>query len=106
MSEIDTKAVSATLRRVSNSLTELAALLDGRVPGTSDLVARQVAALREFDVPPQQGLSRGAASAAFKRHGMNPRTFGSWVQGGYLAREDDRRWLTTKGREWADAKSA
>jgi hypothetical protein len=71
----------------------------------NDLTARQAAALHEFDVPPQQGLSRAQASAAFEKHGMDPRSFGSWVQRGYLAREENRRWLTDKGREWADSKS-
>jgi hypothetical protein len=71
----------------------------------SDLIARQAATLREFDVPPEQGLSRAQASAAFKKHGLDPRAFGFWVRGGYLAREGDRRWLTAKGREWADSKS-
>jgi (p)ppGpp synthase/HD superfamily hydrolase len=34
---------------------------------------------------------------------LNPRAFGSWVRGGYLARDGDRRWLTDKGRERADS---
>ena len=71
----------------------------------NDLTARQAAALHQFDVPPQQGLSRAQASAAFTKHGIDPRSFGSWVHRGYLAREENRRWLTDKGREWADSKS-
>jgi len=61
-----------------------------------------VAMLHEFDVSPEQGLSRAQASAAFKKPGLDPRSFGSWVMGGYVARVDDRRWLTNKGSEWAD----
>jgi hypothetical protein len=76
----------------------------GPSPG-SDLIARQVSMLHEFDVPPEQGLSRAQASAALKKHGLDPRSFGSWVQRGYLAHKEDRRWLTDKGREWADSKS-
>jgi hypothetical protein len=82
---------------------DLADLLDGNIPGTSDWAAREVATLCEFPMTPEQGLNRAQASAAFKKHGLNPRAFGSWVQGGYLAREGDRRWLTSKGREWADS---
>jgi len=77
----------------------------GRIAGDSDRIAREAATLYEFDVQPEHGLSRAQASAAFKKHGLNPRSFGSWVQGGYLARNEDRRWLTSKGREWADSKT-
>jgi hypothetical protein len=71
----------------------------------NDLIARQAATLHEFDVPPEQGLTRAQASAAFRKHGLDPRAMGFWVRAGYLAREGDRRWLTDKGREWADSKS-
>jgi hypothetical protein len=98
----DRKAVAAALRQVSRSIAELAAALDGNVPG-DDLAVRQAAALREFDVLPERGLSRAEASAAFKRHGLDPRSSGSWIQGGYLMREGDRRWLASKGREWMSA---
>ena len=77
-------------------------------PGPSagnDPIARQAATLHEFDVPAEQGLSRAQASAAFKKHGLDPRSCGFWVRSGYLAREGNRRWLTDKGREWADSKS-
>ena len=98
-------AIAAALRQVSRSIADVADLLDGNIPGDSDRVAREAATLYEFDVSPEQGLSRVQASAAFKKHGLNPRSFGSWVQGGYLARDGDRRWLTDYGREWADSKT-
>jgi hypothetical protein len=66
----------------------------------NDLSARHAATLHEFDVPPEQGLSREQASAAFKEHGLDPRSFGFWVRSGHLAREGNRRWLTDKGRDW------
>lgn len=65
------------------------------------MAARQAAALREFDVSPERGHSRPQASAIFRRHGLDSRTLGIWVQNGHLAHQDDRRWLTDKGREWA-----
>lgn len=77
---------------------------DGPSAGNG-LIARQIAMLHEFDVSPEQGLSSAQASAAFKKHGLDPRSFGCWVKGGYVARVDDRRWLTDKGRGWADSKS-
>jgi len=95
----NSKAIVAVLRQVSRNIAELAALLDGNVPG-DDLAVRQAAALREFDVPPERGLSRAEASAAFKKHGLDPRSSGSWIQGRYLMREGDRRWLAPRGREW------
>jgi hypothetical protein len=101
--DTNNKAIAEKLRDVSRSISELAALIDGNIPGDNDLVARQIATMREFDVKPGQGLSRVQASAAFKKHGLDPRSFGSWVQGGYMTRRGDRRWLTDKGREWIES---
>jgi hypothetical protein len=98
-------AIAAALRQISRGIADVADLLDGNISGDSDRVAREAAALYEFPMAPAPGLSRAQASAAFKKHGLNPRAFGSWVQGGYLARKDDERWLTKKGREWADSKT-
>jgi hypothetical protein len=106
MSETDNKAVAAAVRQLSRDLADLATLLDGNVPGDSDLTARQIATLMDFDVPESEGLNRAQASRAFKEHGLNPRSFGSWVQGGYLARIGDRRFLTDKGRGWIARKGA
>ena len=105
-SQIDNKAIAAAVRQLSRDLADLAALLDGNVPGDGDLIARQIAMLMEFDVPEADGLNRARASRAFKDHGLNPRSFGSWVQGGYLKRIGDRRFLTDKGRERIARKSA
>lgn len=98
-------AIAAALRQVSRGIADIADLIDGNIAGDSDRVAREAATLYEFDVSPDRGLSRAQASAAFKKHGLNPRAFGSWVQGGYLARDGDRRWLTDFGREWAHSKT-
>jgi hypothetical protein len=77
-------AIAAALRQVSRSIADVADLLDGNLPGTSDRVAREVATLYEFPMSKEQGLNRAEASAAFKKHGLDPRSLGSWVQGGYL----------------------
>jgi hypothetical protein len=102
----DRTAIAATIRKIGANFADLADLIEGNVRGDSGLVARQIACLREFDVPPERGLSRAEASAAFRKNGLDPRSMGSWVQGGYLAREYDRRWLTQTGRDWADGKLA
>lgn len=65
-----------------------------------DQVARWAAAMRRFDVPPEQCLTRQEASAAFRQTGLDPRTSGSWAMHGWITRDGDRRYLTAKGKEW------
>jgi hypothetical protein len=55
--------------------------------------------MRRFDVPPGQGLTRQEASAAFRENGLDPRSSGSWAMRGWITREDDRRYITAKGKE-------
>lgn len=74
--------------------------VDGTGGSNSELVHRQLAALEQFDVPAESGLAREQASQVFKEYGLDPRSFGAFVSSGYLAREDDRRFLTAKGRSW------
>jgi transposase len=38
----NSKAIAAALRQVSRSIANLAALIDGNIPGSSNLIARQV----------------------------------------------------------------
>jgi CHAT domain/TIR domain len=61
---------------------------------------REIAAMNEFDVPADKGLTRVQASEALKRHGINPKAFGSWVRHGWVIRNGDRRYLSPKGRQW------
>ena len=70
---------------------------DGLPP---DLMARWVAAMRRFDVAPGRGLTREEASAAFRENGLDPRSAGSWTMHGWIAREDNRRYITPKGKKW------
>ena len=65
-----------------------------------DQMARWVAAMRCFDVPPEQGLTREEASAAFRDKGLDPRSSGSWAMHGYITRDGDRRYITKRGKEW------
>ena len=94
---MDEKALAVALRQVAKGLTEMAAVLDGDVPG-ADRTHRRVALMRCFDVPPERGLDREEASAAFSQNGYNPRSFGGWVRRGLIKRDDDRRYLTGEGR--------
>jgi hypothetical protein len=65
-----------------------------------DQVARWVAAMRCFDVPPERGLTREEAAAAFRENGLDPRSSGSWAMHGWITRDGDRRYITAKGRKW------
>jgi hypothetical protein len=92
-------AIAAALRRIAHGFADLATALENSTPG-ADEESRKAAALRRFDVPPEQGLSRANASAALRENGLSPRLFGFWVRAGLVTREGDRRWLTGPGREW------
>ena len=46
---------------------------------------------------PSVGLT-ARRQAAFSQNGYNPRSFGGWVRRGLIKRDDDRRYLTGKGR--------
>jgi hypothetical protein len=94
---MDEKALAVALRQVAKGLTEMAAVLDGNVPG-ADRTHRRAALMRCFDVPPERGLDREEASAAFSQNGYNPRSFGGWVRRGLIKRDGDRRYLTDEGR--------
>src|SRR5262249_42547992 len=59
-------------------------------------IEREIAVCKRFDVPPDKGLNREEASRAFSDNGIDPRACGSWIQHGWIIREDDRRWLSDK----------
>jgi hypothetical protein len=95
---VDTAALSSALRLVSKGFAEAAAALEDN--RADDKLSREIAAMKELDVPARDGLTRAQASEAFKRHGIDPRAFGSWVRHGWVIREGDRRYLSPKGRQW------
>jgi hypothetical protein len=100
MSSIEnSEAIAAALRQIGRGYLELADAIVGNITGSTDLDAREVAALREFPVSREHGLTRHRASAVFKKHGLEPRAIGAWVRHGYLERQGDLRWLGAKGRE-------
>ena len=95
---MDATALAAALRLVSKGFADAAAAIDES--GTNDKIDREIAAMREFDVSPDRGLTRAQASEALKRHGIDPRAFGSWVRHGWVIRKGDKRHLSPKGRQW------
>jgi hypothetical protein len=69
-------------------------------PPFDDKLDHEIAAMKECDVPVDQGLTRAQASEALRRNGIDPRAFGSWVRHGWVIREGDKRYLSPKGRQW------
>ena len=101
---MDTTALASALRTIGKGFLDAAeAVEDSRGDSKKD---REIAAMKEFDVPPNRGLHRAQASDALKRHGIDPRAFGSWVRHGWVIREDDKRYLSPKGRQWLDDHAA
>lgn len=95
---MDTAALATALRLVSKGFAEAAAAIEDNSP--DDKLDREIAAMKEFDVSVSQGLTRAQASEALRRHGIDPRAFGSWVRHGWVIRKGDKRYLSPKGRQW------
>ena len=94
-------ALASGLRQIIRGLTMIAEALEG----DGDEVSRKAETFRRFDVRPAHGLSQAAASLACRENMISPKAVGAWISQGLVAREDDRRWLTDKGREWLAARS-
>jgi hypothetical protein len=95
---MDTAALGTALRLISRGFSEAAAAIEDS--SADDKIDREIAAMKEFDVPASAGLTRAQASEALRRHGIDPRAFGSWVRHGWVIREGDQRYLSPKGRQW------
>jgi hypothetical protein len=95
---METAALAAALRLISRGFAEAAAAIEDG--GTDDKLDHEIAAMKEFDVPVDQGLTRAQASEALRQNGIDPRAFGSWVRHGWVIREGDKRYLSPKGRQW------
>ena len=89
--------VAAALRQIARGFEALAAA----VAGASDQrpeEARVLAVLREWG---NRGLTRGEASALFRKHGFAPQTAGGWARGDWIEVHDDsRRYITERSRGW------
>jgi hypothetical protein len=94
--------VAAAIRKIAGGLADLAGALDDNGDDEDD---RKAAALARFDVPPERGLSQPQASAALRENGLAPQYSGLWSRSGLIAydHDNDRRWLTNKGRAWIRA---
>ena len=59
---------------------------------------RAASLLREWG---DRGLSRGEASALFRKHGFAPQTAGGWARSAWIeTRPDGRRYVTESSRRW------
>lgn len=104
---METAALAAALRLISRGFAEAAAAIeDGGTDDKLDKLGHEIAAMKEFDVPVDQGLTREQASEALRRNGIDPRAFGSWVRHGWVIREGDKRYLSPKGRQWLNDQEA
>jgi len=91
----DPNEIAAALRQIGRGFNALADAIAGE-PATEG--GREVAVLREWG---DRGLSRAEASALFRKYGMAPQAAGGWVRGNWIeSREDGRRYLTERSRQW------
>lgn len=87
--------IAAALRQIGRGFYALAEAVAGETTAEG---ARELAILREWG---DRGLSRAEASALFRKHGMAPQAAGGWARGEWIeSREDGRRYLTERSREW------
>jgi hypothetical protein len=89
--------VAAALRQIAKGF---AALADAVVstPGQPPQQDRAASLLREWG---DRGLSRGEASALFRKHGFAPQTAGGWARSDWIeTRPDGRRYVTESSRRW------
>jgi hypothetical protein len=89
--------VAAALRQIARGFEALA----DAVVSTSAVPPEQVRAaalLREWG---DRGLTRGEASALFRKHGFAPQTAGGWARSDWIeTRPDGRRYITESSRQW------
>jgi hypothetical protein len=89
--------VAAALRQIARGFAALADAIS-RDPDQPPESARIAALLGEWG---DQGLTRGEASALFRKHGFAPQTAGGWTRGGWIeTRADNLRYTTCRSRQW------
>jgi hypothetical protein len=89
--------IAAALRQIARGFAALADAVAG-APGRPPQEARAANLLREWG---DRGLSRGEASALFRKHGFAPQTAGGWARSQWTeTRPDGRRYITDSSRQW------
>lgn len=88
---------AAALRQIARGFAALADAVAGTSVRPPER-ARAASLLREWG---DRGLSRGEASALFRKHGFAPQTAGGWARGDWIkTRPDGRRYITESSRQW------
>ena len=95
--------VAAALRQIARGFEALADAVADSSSRPPEPV-RAASLLREWG---DRGLSRGEASALFRKHGFAPQTAGGWTRADWIEmRSDGRRYVTKGSREWLSAQEA
>jgi hypothetical protein len=89
--------LAAAIRQIAAGLDALADAIVGKSDQPA-VATRELAILREWG---DRGLTRGEASALFRRHGLAPQTAGGWARGDWIeSRDDGLRYITERSRRW------
>jgi len=89
--------VAAALRQIARGFEALADAVADPSSRPPEPV-RAASLLREWG---DRGLSRGEASALFRKHGFAPQTAGGWARSDWIeTRPDGRRYVSEGSRRW------
>lgn len=89
--------IAAALRQIARGFAALADAVDGTA-GQPPEEVRAASLLREWG---DRGLTRGEASALFRKYGFAPQTAGGWARSDWIeTRPDGRRYVTGSSRQW------
>jgi hypothetical protein len=89
--------LAAAIRQIAAGLDALADAIVGRSDQPAAAM-RELAILHEWG---ERGLTRGEASALFRKHGLAPQTAGGWARGDWIeSRNDGLRYITERSRRW------
>lgn len=91
--------MAAALRQIARGFDALAtAVAADAVTATSTQGERELAVLREWG---DRGLTRGEASALFRKHGFAPQAAGGWARGDWIeSGSHGLRYITQRSRRW------
>jgi hypothetical protein len=92
----DTERIAAALRQIGRGFTALADAVAAEPDTSQD--DRYAALMTEWG---ERGLTRAEISTLFRKHGFAPQAAGGWARGDWLeTRDDGRRYLTARSRDW------